>query len=75
VNYDTVTAAGAASLAGTLELTFINGYVPAAGDTLNVLTAAGVSGAFSAVRLAGVSGLVARQTVTGTGVLVTFRKG
>jgi hypothetical protein len=46
--YDRYTLTGAAQLAGTLGLNL--GYVPAAGDTFNILSAAGgVTGAFSSV--------------------------
>ncbi len=71
-NYDNVAVTGTASLAGELSLSFINGYVPAAGTSVTVLDAAGVTGAFKKVVLTGVTGLKAVQHVSATAVTVTF---
>ncbi|MGI9428184.1 MAG: hypothetical protein ACR2NM_05970, partial [Bythopirellula sp.] len=49
-DFDRMTLTGAASLDGMLELSLINGYVPALGDTLNVLSAVGgIAGAFDSI--------------------------
>jgi hypothetical protein len=49
-DFDRMTLTGAASLDGMLELSLINGYVPALGDTLNVLSAVGgIGGAFDSI--------------------------
>ncbi len=47
--YDVLAVAGAATLAGTLEVDLLNGYLPPLGAEFDVVTAAGVSGAFSSV--------------------------
>jgi hypothetical protein len=47
--YDQLNATGAASLNGTLNLSLINGFVPAVGTTFEILNASSVSGTFSTV--------------------------
>jgi hypothetical protein len=37
--YDTVTASGTVTLGGTLNVTLVNGFIPAAGSTFTILTA------------------------------------
>jgi hypothetical protein len=49
-DFDRMNLTGAASLAGTLDIDLFGGYVPAIGNTLNILSATGgVVGAFTAV--------------------------
>jgi hypothetical protein len=47
--YDQLKVTGAASLGGTLNLTLLNGYVPALNATFDILTGSSVSGTFSTV--------------------------
>lgn len=55
--YDSLTIAGAAELGGHLSVTFLNGFVPADGQSFNILTAAGgVDGTFDAQNLPALSG-------------------
>jgi fibronectin-binding autotransporter adhesin len=42
---------GAATLEGTLNVNLMNGFVPAAGDTFEILSAVSVSGTFASVNL------------------------
>jgi len=51
--YDQLSVAGFAFLAGTLELHLINGFVPAAGQNFDILSATSVLGTFDAVTLSG----------------------
>ncbi len=44
---DVLSVGGSATLGGLLEVSFINGYAPAFGDTLNVITAGARSGTFN----------------------------
>jgi hypothetical protein len=49
--FDRLTLTGTAALDGTLNILLIDGYVPALGDTLEILSAdGGVSGAYSSVQ-------------------------
>ena len=49
-DFDRLTLTGAASLDGTLDLSLIGGYVPALGDTLNILSATGgIAGSFASI--------------------------
>jgi hypothetical protein len=47
--YDQLNITGSATLKGTLNLSLIKGYVPAVGNTFDILTASTVSGTFSKV--------------------------
>jgi hypothetical protein len=49
VQYDQVTVADLATLAGTLNLSLINGYEPNLGDTFTIMTFNSRSGTFSTV--------------------------
>jgi large repetitive protein len=46
-DYDAIAAGGSASLAGTIQTTAINGFVPSGGDSYHVLTFASSSGDFA----------------------------
>jgi hypothetical protein len=61
--YDRINVSGPVTLAGTLDITLINGYQPAAGDSLTVLTYASRSGAFAGVSGLDVGGGVRLDTV------------
>lgn len=66
---DTVETAGATQLGGTLHVQLLDGYVPAIGETFEVLWAnGGLSGAFEAVT--GAPGFAVSQS--GTTVTLTF---
>ena len=62
----TLSVAATAQLAGALNVTFANGYQPAVGDTITVLSAKTVSGQFSQVTVQGfkATATYAGQTVT-----------
>ena len=50
LQYDVLSITGPASLAGTLRLTLVNGYVPVSGDMFTVLSSTGaMSGTFGSV--------------------------
>src|SRR5205807_1471327 len=51
--FDRINVSGAASLAGTLRVSAINGFTPAVGDQFTFLTAASVSGTFTTLTLSG----------------------
>lgn len=56
-SYDSLTIAGSAELGGNLSVTFLNGFVPAEGQSFNILTAAGgVDGTFDSQNLPALSG-------------------
>lgn len=55
--YDSLTIAGVASLSGTLTTSLINDFVPSAGQSFEILTAAGgVDGTFDSVNLSALAG-------------------
>jgi fibronectin-binding autotransporter adhesin len=57
--YDVLDVSGAASLAGTLEVSLLGGYEPAIGDTFDIITAAGgIDGTFDIESLPDLSGLL-----------------
>ena len=61
-----VSVTGAMTIAGgTLHVTFQNGYVPAAGDTLNIVAAGKLQGAFDTIT---VDGFTNTPTYTATGL-------
>jgi hypothetical protein len=67
--FDRVQSTGTANLAGTLAVNFTGGFVPAAGDTIDILTAPTVQGAFGDVTgLDSAAGKVAVASVTATTV-------
>ncbi len=52
-----VTATGVADLGGTLSLSLDGGFVPVAGDVFQILSAAGITGAFDTVLLPAIPGV------------------
>jgi T5SS/PEP-CTERM-associated repeat protein len=67
--YDRLAISGAASLAGTMEVSFINGYVPSGSTSFTILTAASVSGTFPNVAFVNLpSGRSASVTYTANSV-------
>lgn len=63
-----LTVDGTASLYGGLDVTFLNGFVPAIGDTYAFLTAGNVTGAFNSMS----SPYQVQVNYTPTGVSITF---
>ena len=57
-SYDRVVVGGAATLAGTLTLSSLNGYLPVGSTTFNFLTAGSISGQFGTVNTTGSLGAV-----------------
>ena len=53
--YDTLTAAGTATLGGALNVTLINGFTAAVGNSFTILNAATVSGKFGSTNLPALS--------------------
>jgi hypothetical protein len=54
-DYDEINVTGHVTLAGTLHVTFINGFTPTAGQTFHFLNAGSMSGSFDVVTGAGVT--------------------
>ncbi|MEK9136774.1 MAG: Ig-like domain-containing protein, partial [Bacteroidota bacterium] len=52
--FDKLTISGSATLAGTLNITLINGFVPSAGDSLQVMTFGSRSGFFTTINGLGI---------------------
>jgi hypothetical protein len=67
--YDQINAAGELTLAGTLEISLINGFSPAAGQTFDLLNWGSLSGAFSAINLPTMPGLAWDTSQLLTGML------
>ena len=66
--YDQLVVGGNASLAGTLELHLINGFVPQLGDQFQVLTCGSQAGPFSQINAPAVGGAVWVAHYSGTSV-------
>ncbi len=70
--FDSVTLTGTATLAGALNVSLINPFSPALGNTFTILTASAVSGTFSSTNLPGLSaGLGWKVTYTATTVVLS----
>lgn len=70
--FDRTVVGGAVALSGTLAVSLVNGYVPVAGDTFEIMTFASRSGDFATMTggtLGG--GLALQKTVTSTSVVLT----
>ena len=50
VDYDALSSTGTMSLDGTLQLVFLNGYTPTAGDLFDLLNSAGTTGNFASIQ-------------------------
>jgi hypothetical protein len=70
--YDQLVVGGNASLAGTLELRLINGFVPQPGDQFQVLTCGSQAGPFSQINAPAVGGAVWVAHYSGTNVSVVL---
>ena len=60
--YDQVQATGSASLAGMLSVSLINGFVPQAGETFDILTGSTPSGMFDTLQLPNLTGALSWDT-------------
>ena len=70
--FSQVNASGAASLAGTLNVSLINGFTPAAGNKFTILNAASVAGNFTTVNFPALTGnLVFNAVVNATSVVLS----
>lgn len=70
--YSQLAIAGAASLAGGLELRPINGFIPQPGDTFQLLTCAARAGTFSGISGPQPAGTVWMPRYTGTNVTLVL---
>jgi hypothetical protein len=70
--YSQLAIAGAASLAGGLELRLINGFIPQPGDTFQLLTCAARAGTFSGIGGSPPAGTLWMPRYTGTNVTLTL---
>jgi fibronectin-binding autotransporter adhesin len=72
--HDVVSVTGALVRAGTLDVSIVNGYEPAEGDSLTVLTWSSSPGAFAAINLPALGGgLSFDPVVTATGLSLVVR--
>jgi YVTN family beta-propeller protein len=70
--YSQLHVTGAASVAGALNVRFINGFTPAPGNQFTILTAASVTGNFSTINSPSLpAGFAWSTTNTGTSILLT----
>jgi uncharacterized repeat protein (TIGR01451 family) len=62
---------GSASLAGALNIRFVNGFTPASGQSFMILQAASITGTFSSINSPGLpAGLSWQVTNTGTSIML-----
>ncbi len=66
--FDRLAVSGAASIAGTLNLSLANGFNPSVGQTFAIISSSGASGNFSTINS---SGFTVRSDVSATGVVLT----
>ena len=70
--FDTLTATGAVTLAGTLNGSLVNGFTPVLGNTFTIITASSVSGTFASNNLPAISaGLGWKVTYSPTTVVLS----
>jgi hypothetical protein len=69
--YSVLTASRSATLAGTLNVTLVNGFVPSPGDTFDILDCNAITGTFSTVNLPSGPTLDLSLQYTSTGVVIT----
>lgn len=67
--YDQINVAGELTLGGTLELSLINGFVPSAGQTFDILNWGTLAGVFSDIQLPPLEGLAWNTSQLATGML------
>ncbi|MDA8375611.1 MAG: PEP-CTERM sorting domain-containing protein, partial [Planctomycetia bacterium] len=68
---DLLDITGTAYLAGTLDITFADGYHPGLGDSFQILNYAAISGTFDAIDVLGAPGYQFTPQYTGSGLLLT----
>jgi hypothetical protein len=67
--YDQIIVAGKLTLDGTLEINLINGFIPSAGQTFDILNWGSLAGAFSALDLPTLPGLTWNTAQLTSGIL------
>jgi len=70
--YSQLAVAGSVSLAGSLKLQLINGFIPQPGDTFRLLTCAACAGTFNVISGAHPAGTVWMPRYSGTNVTLTL---
>lgn len=73
--YDQINVAGKLTLGGTLEVTLINGFVPSAGQTFDLLNWGTVAGAFASLQLPSVPGLAWNTSQLSSGIVSIVSAG
>ena len=74
--FDQLAVTGAATLAGTLNVSLVSGFNPANGDSFTILTAASVTGNFTTTNLPALAGGLSWQVnVTANNVQLTVTTG
>jgi len=74
--YSQLAVSGTASLAGALNIRFVNGFTPSLGNSFTILTASSVSGTFSTINSPALpAGLAWSVTNNGTSVVLTAGQG
>lgn len=68
--YDQLVVTGTASLNGTLNLSLVNGYRPAVGDTFNIIASGAETGSFSAINS---TGFTVTPAATASGIKLTVK--
>ena len=69
--YGLLNVTGTANLAGALDLSFINGYIPRVGDSFTVLNYGSYSGMFSAIQALGNPNYQLATQYTNSGLVLT----
>ncbi len=70
--FDTLTATGAVTLGGALNVSLVNGFVPVAGNTFTIVTAASVTNKFGSTNLPALApGLSWQVSYSGTTVVLS----
>ncbi len=72
MQYDRLAISGAATLNGTLNVSFIDGYLPRGTEVFTILTASSISGTFSTVNLPSVPGGSLKLIYSPTSVSIAF---
>jgi uncharacterized repeat protein (TIGR01451 family) len=73
--YSQLNVSGSASLAGALNVRFVNGFTPAVGNQFIILKASAVSGTFSTINAPAVPGITWAVTYNATSVILVASGG
>ena len=73
--YDQINVTGTLSLGGTLQVSFIKGFVPAAGQSFDLLNWGSLAGTFSSIQLPALSGLAWNTSQLASGLLSVVLAG